>query len=127
MALNLMEEIFVLDIGKELLAMKVVRPWHRFQRTRSFLSLEMLCARLDGALSSLVCWKVSLSMAGSWTEISFKVPSNPKHSVILPNFVATMFEVFHLVSLLLIPAWWLLNCKLSFVNSSKVLTIYTTS
>lgn len=31
---------------------------------RSFLSLEMLKARLDGALGSLGCWKLFLSMAG---------------------------------------------------------------
>lgn len=29
MALNLKEEILMLEIGKEFLAVKVVRPWHR--------------------------------------------------------------------------------------------------
>lgn len=40
---------------------------------RSFASLEVLRARLDGALNNLVCWKVSLSTVGDWNEISFKV------------------------------------------------------
>jgi len=34
-------------------------------------------ARLEGALSNLVWWKVSLLMAGGWNQMIFKVPSNP--------------------------------------------------
>lgn len=34
-ALNLQEEIFMLDIGKESLAVEVVRPWHRSPREAS--------------------------------------------------------------------------------------------
>jgi len=42
-----------------------VRPWHRLPREAvGAPSLEVLKARLDGALGSLVCWEVSLPMAG---------------------------------------------------------------
>jgi len=44
--------------------MRVVRPWHRLPREAvAAHSLEMFKTRLDGALSSLVWWKVSLPMA----------------------------------------------------------------
>jgi len=47
-------------------------------------SLEAFKARLDGAMSNLVWWKVSLLMAGgAWNEMIFKVPSNPNHTMIL--------------------------------------------
>jgi len=48
---------FRLDIRKKFFTMSVVRPWHRLPR-------ETVAAPLDGALSNLVQWKVSLSMAG---------------------------------------------------------------
>ena len=44
-------------------------------------SLEVLKARLDGALGNLVWGEVSLPMAGGWNWVGFKVPSNPNHSV----------------------------------------------
>jgi len=47
------------------------------------LSLEVFKARLDGVLSNLVSWKVSLPMAGGLDRVIFKVPSNPNHSMIL--------------------------------------------
>jgi len=34
-------------------------------------------------LSTLGWWKMSLLMAGGWNQMSFKVPSNPNHSMIL--------------------------------------------
>jgi len=46
-------------------------------------SLAVLKARLDGALSNLGWWKMSLLMAGGWNQMIFKVPFNPNHSVIL--------------------------------------------
>jgi len=46
-------------------------------------SLEGFKARLDGALSNLGWWKMSLLMVGGWNEMIFKVPSNPNRSVIL--------------------------------------------
>jgi len=45
--------------------MRMVRAWHRFPREAvDASSLEVFKARLDGALSNLVWWKVSLLMAG---------------------------------------------------------------
>jgi len=44
---------------------RVVRPWPRLPREAvAAPSLAVFKARLDGALSSLVWWKVSLPMAG---------------------------------------------------------------
>jgi len=44
--------------------MRVVRHWHRLSREAvDAPSLAVLKARLDGALSNLVWWKVSLLMA----------------------------------------------------------------
>jgi len=45
--------------------MRVVRPWPRLPREAvAAPSLAVLKARLDGALSILVWWKMSLLMAG---------------------------------------------------------------
>jgi len=47
--------------------MRVVRHWNRLPRqTVDGPSLRVFKARLDGALSNLVWWKVSLPMAGGW-------------------------------------------------------------
>jgi len=59
-----------------------VRPWPRLPREAvAAPSLAVLKARLDGALSNLGWWKVSLPMAGGWNQMIFKVPSNPNHSM----------------------------------------------
>jgi len=43
----------------------MVRPWHRLPREAvAARSLAVFKARLDGALSNLVQWKVSLPMPG---------------------------------------------------------------
>jgi len=45
--------------------MRVVRHWHRLPREAvAAPSLVVFKARLDGTLSNLVQWKVSLPMAG---------------------------------------------------------------
>ena len=45
--------------------MRVVRPWPRLPREAvASPSLAVFKARLDGALSNLVWWKVSLLVAG---------------------------------------------------------------
>ena len=45
--------------------MRVVRPWPRLPREAvAAPSLAVLKARLDGALSNLGWWKLSLPMAG---------------------------------------------------------------
>jgi len=44
--------------------MRVVRPWHRLPREAvDAPSLAVFKARLDGALSNLVWWKVTLPTA----------------------------------------------------------------
>jgi len=54
-----------LGIRKKFFCVRMVRPWHRLPREAvAVLSLEMFQARLDGALSNLVWWKVPLPMAG---------------------------------------------------------------
>jgi len=62
---ELKEGRFRLDIRKKFFTMRVVRPWPRLPREAvAALSLAVLKARLDGALSDLIWWKVSLLMAG---------------------------------------------------------------
>ena len=56
---------FRLDIRKKFFTVRVVRHWNRLPReVVDAPSLELSKARLDGALSNLVWWKVSLPMAG---------------------------------------------------------------
>ena len=62
---KLKEGRFRLDIGKQFFTMRVVKDWNRFPREAvAAPSLKVFKARLDRALSNLVCWKVSLPMAG---------------------------------------------------------------
>ena len=63
---KLKEGRFRLDIRKKFFTMRVVRHWNRLPReVVDAPSLEAFKARLDGALSNLVWWKVSLPMAGA--------------------------------------------------------------
>jgi len=49
--------------------MRVVKHWHRLPREiQEAPSLETFQARLDGALSNLVCLKMSLLTAGGWAR-----------------------------------------------------------
>ena len=62
---KLKEGRFRLDIRKKFFLVRVVKNWHRLPReVVDAPSLEVFKARLDGALSNLVYWKVSLPMAG---------------------------------------------------------------
>jgi len=62
---KLKEGRFRLDLRKKLFPMRVVRPWPRLPREAvAAPSLAVLKARLDGAVSTLVWWKMSLLMAG---------------------------------------------------------------
>jgi len=45
--------------------------------------LEAFKARLDVALGSLVCWLVTLHIAGGWNLMIIVVLFNPVHSMIL--------------------------------------------
>jgi len=46
-------------------------------------SLEAFKGRMDMALGSLVCWLMTLHIAGGWNWIITVVLFNPGHSVIL--------------------------------------------
>lgn len=82
--IKLKESRFRLDIRKTFFTVREMRHWHRLPREAVHApSLEVYKARLDGALSSLGWWDVSLPMAGGWNQMVFKVPSNPNQSVIL--------------------------------------------
>ena len=61
-----------------------MRPWPRLPREAvAAPSLAVFKARLDGALSTLGWWNMSLLMVGGWNHMIFKVPSNPNYSSIL--------------------------------------------
>jgi len=54
-----------LDIRKKLFTMRMVKLWHSLPREAvDAPSLEVFKARLDGALSNLIYWEMSLLMAG---------------------------------------------------------------
>jgi len=56
---------FRLEIRTKFFPMRVVRPWPRLPREAvAAPSMAVFKARLDGALSTLVWWKLSLLMAG---------------------------------------------------------------
>ena len=62
---KLKEGRFRLDIRKKFFTMRVVKHWHRLARNAvAAPSLAVFKARLDGALSTLVWWKMSLLTAG---------------------------------------------------------------
>jgi len=64
--------------------LRVVKPWPRLPREAvDAPSLETFQARLDGALSTLIRWKLSLLTAGGWAGWPLKGPSHPDRSVIL--------------------------------------------
>ncbi|PKU39311.1 hypothetical protein llap_10383 [Limosa lapponica baueri] len=62
---------FRLDIRKKFFTMGMVRHWNRLPREAvNAPSLEVFKTRLDGALSNLVWWEVSLPMAGQGLELN---------------------------------------------------------
>jgi len=62
---KLKEGRFRFDIRKKFFTMRMVRHWPRLPREAVAAgSLAVFKARLDGALSNLVWWKMSLLMAG---------------------------------------------------------------
>jgi len=57
----------------------MTKHWHRLPREAvSAPSLAVSKARLDGALSNLVRWKVSLPMAGGLEPDDLQGPFQPK-------------------------------------------------
>jgi len=76
---KLKEGRFRLDTRQKFFTMRVVRPWPRLPREAvAAPSLAVLKARLDGALSNLVWWKVSLLMAGGLEPDELSGPFQPK-------------------------------------------------
>ena len=62
---KLKEGRFRVDIRMKFFPMRVVKPWRRLPREAvAAPSLAGFKARLDGAVSNLVWWKLSLQMAG---------------------------------------------------------------
>lgn len=47
------------------------------------LQTEVRCFPAHGALGNLVWWEVSLSTAGTWNQMMFKLPFNSSHFRIL--------------------------------------------
>jgi len=75
---KLKEGRFRLDIGKKFLTVTVLKHWHRLPRDAvAAPSLAVFKARLDGALISLVWWKVSLLMAGELEPDDLSGPFQP--------------------------------------------------
>jgi len=62
---KLKEGRFRLDIWKKFFTVRVVKHWHKLPREAvAAPSLAVFKARLDGALSDLIWWKMPLLMAG---------------------------------------------------------------
>ena len=69
----------MLDIRNKFFTQRAVRCWHRLPREAvGATALD----RLDGALGSLSWWGAALLMAGDWSSVIFRAPSNPTHSMI---------------------------------------------
>jgi len=65
MNIKLKEGRFRLDIRKKFFTMRVVKHWSRLPReVVDAPTLKVFKARLDGVLSNLVWWKMSLLMTG---------------------------------------------------------------
>jgi len=78
---------FRLDIRRKFFTQRVVMHWNRLPKEAvDAPSLQAFKARLDVALGSLVCWLVTLHIAGGWNERSIVVLLNPGHSVIYNSF-----------------------------------------
>ena len=76
---KLKEGRFRLDVRKKFFTMRVVRHWNRWPREAvAAPSLAVFKARLDGALSNLVWWKMSLLMAGGLEQDDLYGPFQPK-------------------------------------------------
>ena len=76
---KLEEGKFRLGIRKKFLTVRVVRHWNRLpSEVVNAPSLEAFKARLDGALSNLVYWEVSLSIAGGLQLDDLKSSFQPK-------------------------------------------------
>jgi len=69
---KLKEGRFRLDMEKKFFTVRVVRHWNGLPReAEDAPSLAVFKARLDGALSKLVWWEMSLPMAGGLELVDF--------------------------------------------------------
>jgi len=76
---KLKEGRFRLEIRKKFFPMRVVKHWPRLPReVVAAPSPAVFKARLDGALSNLVQWKMSLLMAGGLEPGDLSGPFQPK-------------------------------------------------
>ena len=70
---------FRLDIRRKFLTQRVVTHWNRLPKeVVDAPSLEAFKARLDVALGSLVCWLVTLHIAGGWNWMMIVVLFQPR-------------------------------------------------
>jgi len=82
---KLKEGRFRLDIRKKFFTTRVVRHWQRLPREAAAApSLAVLKARLDGALNSLVWWKVFLPMADLYGPFQPK----PFYDLMILSYIA---------------------------------------
>ena len=73
-----------MDIRRKFFTQMVVRHWNRLpKQVVDAPSTEVFKVRLDVALGSLVCWLVTLHIAGGWNWMIIVVLFNPGHSMIL--------------------------------------------
>jgi len=90
---KLREDRFRLDIRKNLFTMRVVKHWHRLPReVVGAPSVETFKARLNRLRATWSSWRCPCSLQGSWTRWPLKVPSNPRHSMIL--IASQVFQFF---------------------------------
>jgi len=69
---------------REFFTQRVVMHWNGLPKeTVDAPSLQAFKARLDVALGSLVCWLVTLHIAGGWNWMSIVVLFNPGHPMSL--------------------------------------------
>jgi len=86
---KLKESRFRLDIRKKFFTMRVVKHWPRLPREAvAAPSLSVFKARLDGALSNLVWWKMSLLMVGRLQLEDLQSPFQP-----IPSYDSVILKV----------------------------------
>ena len=75
---------FRLDLRRKFFTQRVVTHWNRLPKEAvDAPSLQAYKARLDVALGSLVCWLVTLHIAGGWNRMTIVLLFNPGHSMLL--------------------------------------------
>lgn len=109
--------------------MRLGRHYNNFFREGlDVLPLEVLEARLDGSLNNLIQIKVSVSIAGGWNQLVFKISSNPNHSdsqtTGLINICYSLREVIHSIAIYFSPTQQNQICSRESQKIQKKVTIY---